>query len=186
MSLSAVVLDACVLVPISLADTLLRIAEKGLYRPLWSERILDEAQTAIGRIRPETDTVKRFAAMRTAFEDAMVTGWEDLARGITLPDRDDRHVIAAAVRGGADTIVTANLADFPAATLAPLGLEAIHPDDFLLDQLDLSPMAVLTAIRKQASDSRRPPLTCHDLATLLGRAGTPRFAAEVHRLISRP
>lgn len=67
------VLDACVLVPVALADTLLRVAEKGLYRPLWSDRILGEAQAAIEEIHPGTDTAKRFASMREAFDDALVT-----------------------------------------------------------------------------------------------------------------
>ena len=81
-----VVLDACVLVPIALADTLLRVAEKGLYRPLWSDRILAEAQAAIEEIHPGIDAAKRFANMREAFDDALVTGWEELEGGISLPD----------------------------------------------------------------------------------------------------
>jgi hypothetical protein len=133
------VLDACVLVPISLADTLLRVAEKGLYRPLWSDRILAEAQAATEEIHPGIDAGKRFAQMREAFDDAVVTGWEELEPGLLLPDEDDKHVLAAAIRGGAQGIITANVKDFPAAALDPLGLEAAHPDDFLLDQLDLTP-----------------------------------------------
>jgi hypothetical protein len=179
-------LDACALVPIAPADTLLRVAEKGLYRPLWTERILTEAQEAIEQIHPGIDVGKRFASMREAFGDAMVTGWEDLEPGIRLPDADDRHVVAAAVRGGADAIITANLADFPAAVLSPLGLEAVHPDDFLLDQLDLSPPTILQVIREQAAHTREPPLTPRDLATLLGRAGVPGFADELLRLMSSP
>ena|SRR5580692_808508 len=92
----AAVLDACVLVPIALADTLLRVAEKGLYRPLWSDRILGEAQTAIEQIHPGIDVGKRFTNMREAFGDALVTGWEELEAGISLPDLDDRHVVATA------------------------------------------------------------------------------------------
>ena len=133
------VLDACVLVPIALGDTLLRVAEKGLYRPLWSSRILIEAQQATEEIHPGIDVGKRFTSMREAFGDVLVTGWEELEPGIRLPDGNDRHVVAAAVRGGANAIITANLADFPATALRPFGLEAVHPDDFLLDQLDLSP-----------------------------------------------
>jgi hypothetical protein len=75
------VLDACVLVPIALADTLLRVAEKGLYRPLWSDRILAEAQQAIEEIHPGIDVQKRFTDMREAFDDALVTGWEELETG---------------------------------------------------------------------------------------------------------
>jgi hypothetical protein len=71
------VLDACALVPVALADTLLRVAEKGLYRPLWSDRILGEAQAAIEEIHPGIDAAKRFASMREAFDDALVTGWEE-------------------------------------------------------------------------------------------------------------
>ncbi len=111
------VLDACVLVPAALADTLLRIAEKGLYRPLWSDRILTEAQEAVEEIHPGIDVTKRFADMRDAFDDALVTGSEGLEAGIIVPDEDDRHVVAAAIRGGAQAIVTANLDDFPESAL---------------------------------------------------------------------
>ena len=179
------VLDACVLVPIALAD-LLRVAEKGLYRPLWSGRILAEAQAATEEIHPGIDTAKRFAQMREAFDDALVSGWEELEGGLSLPDQDDRHVLAAAIRGGAQAIITANAKDFPAAALAPLGLEAVHPDDFLLDQLDLSPPTILQVIREQAARTRRPPLTPRDLATLLGRAGVPGFADELLRRMASP
>jgi hypothetical protein len=89
-----------VLVPIALADTLLRVAERGLYRPLWSQRILGEAQDAVEEIHPGIDAAKRFASMREVFDDALVTGWEELEPGIHLPDEDDRHVVAATVRGG--------------------------------------------------------------------------------------
>ncbi len=180
------VLDACVLVPIALADTLLRVAEKGLYRPLWTDRILSEAQAALEEIHPSIDVSKRFASMREAFDDSLITGWEDLEGGLSLPDKDDRHVVAAAIKGGAQAILTANLADFPIAALGPLGLEAVHPDDFLLDQLDLSPPTILQLIREQAAHTRRPPLTPQDLATLLGRAGVPGFADEILRLMSTP
>ena len=178
---STAVLDACVLVPVALADTMLRVAEKGLYRPLWSDRILREAQLAIEEIHPGITVDRRFDSMREAFSDALVTGWEALEPRTQLPDRDDRHVVAAAVCGGADAIIPVNLADFPAAALGPLGREAIHPDDFLLDQLDLSPPAVLQVIREQSARTRNPQLTQRDLASALGRAGIPRFADEVLR-----
>lgn len=97
--------------------------------------------------------------MREAFDDALVTGWEELEPGIRLPDQDDRHVLAAAIWGGAQGIITANTKDFPAAALEPLGLEAVRPDDFLLDQPDLSPPTILQIIREQAARTRRPPLT---------------------------
>ena len=179
-------LDACVLVPITLADTLLRLAERDLYRPLWSERILAEAADAITEVHhdlpPELIT-KRVAAMNDTFEDARVEGWEPLEGTFTLPDNDDRHVVAAALRGRADAIVTANIRDFPDNVLTPLGLAVIEPDDFLLDQLDLAPRVVLDVLREQASHARKPPLTPVDLLARLARAGAPAFADEANRMI---
>src|ERR1700733_12049376 len=180
------VLDACVLVPIALADTLMRVAEKGLYRPLWSDRILAEAQAATEEIHPGIDAGKRFTQMREAFDDAGVNGWGEAEPGLLLPDETDRHVLAAAIRGGAQGIITANVKDFPAAALDPLGLEAVHPDDCLLDQLDLTPPTILQVIREQAAHTRRPPLTPRDLATLLGKAGVPSFTDEILRLMANP
>jgi hypothetical protein len=77
--------------------------------------------------------------MDEAFEDARVEGWKRLEATITLPDPDDRHVVAAALRGRADAIITTNVRHYPADTLEPLGIEVIHPDNFLLAQLDLAP-----------------------------------------------
>lgn len=116
MARFAALLDACALVPIALADTLLRVAECGLYRPLWSAPILDEAACAVRAIHPAVDpalVARRFAAMTETFEDAGVVGWEPLVDGLTLPDANDRHVVAAAMRGGAQAVVTFNLTDFP-------------------------------------------------------------------------
>lgn len=129
---------------------------------------------------------KRFTDMREAFDDALVTGWEELEAGILLPDNDDRHVVAAAIRADAQAIVTSNVDDFPGETLSAVGLEVVHPDDFLLDQLDLSPPTILQVIREQAAHTCRPRLTPQDLAELLTRAGVPNFADEVRRLMSAP
>lgn len=186
MPLYSAFLDACVLVPISLADTLLRVAERELYRPLWSGRILAEAADAVLEIHPDltTDVVaKRFTAMHDTFDDASVEGWEAFEGTLMLPDADDRHVVAAAMRGKADAIVTANFRDFPAETLEPLEIAVVHPDDFLLDQLDLAPRVVLDVLREQAAHTRNPPLTPTDLLTRLARAGVPAFADEAGRMI---
>jgi predicted nucleic acid-binding protein len=179
-------LDTCVLVPITLADTLLRVAERELYRPLWSDRVLAEAADAILEIHPDLEpdrVAKRFAAMNDTFEDALVDGWEPLEVTVSLPDPDDRHVLAAAMRGRADAIVTANLRDFPEAVLVPLGVTAVDPVDFLLDQLDLAPRIVLDVLREQAAHTRDPALTPTDLLTRLARAGVPGFADEAGRMI---
>jgi predicted nucleic acid-binding protein len=186
MSRYTVVLDACVLVPIALADTLLRIAERELYRPLWSERILDEATDAVLEVHPALEArsiERRFTAMRETFGDACVDGWEAVELDLVLPDPDDRHVVAAAVRGKADAIVTANLPDFPVDDLKALDLEVIHPNEFLLDQLDLAPRLVIDVLREQAAHAHRPPLDPIDLLVRLARCGVEGFADEARRHI---
>ena len=121
--------------------------------------------------------------MNAAFEDANINtdAWQSLAESLDLPDPDDRHVLAAAIAGGADSIVTPNLKDFPAKQLAPHGVRAISPDSFLLDHLDLSPPRVLSVLIEQAADTTRPPLTVFDVLDKLSRAGTPSFASEALR-----
>ena len=136
----------------------LRVAEKGLYRPLWSDRILAEAQAATEEIHPGVDAGKRSAQMREAFDDALVTGWENSSRESGCPTRTT-GTCSRRRSGVAQGIITANTKDFPAAALEPLGLEAVRPDNFLLDQPDLSPPTILQVIREQAARTRRPPLT---------------------------
>lgn len=180
MARFSALLDACVLFPIALADTLLRLAESDLYRPLWSKRILDEMVSAIEEIHPglaDGPAHGRADTMDRAFDDACVAGWEPLVQGIPLPDEDDRHVVAAALRGQADIIVTANLSDFPANLLEPLGLEAQGPDEFLLNQLDLDPDVVIRVLHAQAAATHRPAITFDALVEHLSRCGVPRFAA---------
>ena len=102
MTRFSAMLDACVLVPVTLADTLLRLAEASLYRPLWSARIITETVRAIEEVHPQLsadDIRNRADAMDAAFGDASVTGWEALEHVISLPDPDDCHVVAAAIIG---------------------------------------------------------------------------------------
>jgi len=180
-----VVLDACVLVSIALADTLLRLAERDLDRPPWSARILAEAIDAIVEIHPEIPPERvraPFAALGDAFEDACVAGWETLEHTVTLPDVDDRFVVAA-LAGRADAILTAKVSDYPMEVLGSFDLEVVHPDDFLLDQLDLAPRIGLHVLGEQAAHTRQPPHTPVDLLARLARCGVPGFADEVGRLV---
>lgn len=170
------------MVPIALSDTLLRLADREMYRPVWSERIVDEARRAIRRVHPTMDPARidaRFRAMNAAFDDACVTGWEPLVDGLVLPDPDDRHVVAAALRAHAGVIVTANTKDFPSEFLEPLGLHALSPDAFLLDHLELDPESTLELVVQQAADHRRPPISLGQILTALDKAGVPQFAAAV-------
>lgn len=133
-----VLLDACVLVPMPLVDFLLRLADEGIYRPLWSKDILAETRrTLINKLNKTPDEAdRRLNIMREHFIDAEVTGYQELI-GAMRNDAKDRHVLAAAVRERAEVIVTTNLPHFPAAAVAPYNIEVRHPDDFLLDQIDL-------------------------------------------------
>ena len=189
MARFSVLLDACVLVPITLADTLLRLAEADLYRPLWSQRILGEVIAAVEEIHPDLAASggarRRAATMDAAFEDASVTGWENLIEGIDLPDRNDRHVVAAAQSGRADLIVTANLADFPPAALVLLAIEVQHPDDFLLDLLDLDPDRTVRVLFEQAQATQNPGITVAVLLERLRRCGVPGFADDAARQLWR-
>jgi len=183
------VLDACVLVPIAQADTLLCLAEAGLYRPLWSARILDETVRALEYIHPDMKDLdaarNRASVMNGAFDDACVEGWERLLEAIELPDKDDRHVVAAAIQGRADLIITANLKDFPRHVLEKFNLEAQHPDEFFMNQLDLDPERVMTALHRQAGATHNPALTVLDILERLERCGAPKFREAARRQVWR-
>nr|WP_241252078.1 PIN domain-containing protein [Micrococcus sp. KRD026] len=118
----------------------------------------------------------RAAVMNEAFDDACVEGWEELLSAISLPDENDRHVVAAAIQGRADLIVTANLKDFPTEVLGRFNLEAQHPDEFFVNQLDLDPAEVMRSLQVQASATRNPALTVADILASLERCDAWRFA----------
>lgn len=182
MAIFAAVLDACVMVPVALCDTLLRLAEQQLYRPIWSERILDEATEAIRKIHPDIDPSalqRRVAYMNETFAGACVGDFAEIEAGLVLPDPDDRHVVAVALRARADAVVTANLRDFPDETMHRLDLEVISPDDFLLSQLDMRSVVVLEALEAQAAATRNPRRSLDDVLTALAKAGVPDFVDEV-------
>lgn len=176
------VLDACVLYPAPLRDTLLRVALVGLYQPLWSEKILEEVARVMLRYGYSAEKSDRLAkAMSAAFEDSMVIGWEPLESAMRN-DPKDRHVLAAAVRAGADVIVTSNLKDFPLSSREPYGIEAQSPDVFLCYQLDLSPARVVGALREQAKATGRhgyPERTVGQILRSLTRCGVNVFVEQV-------
>lgn len=145
------VLDACVLHPVFVRGALLWFAHERLYRPLWSAEILDEWQRSLERKFPDVPADKlagQRAIMVSEFEDAMVCSCEPVAQGLILPDPDDRHVLAAAIVGRADAIITANLKDFPEAQTLQFNVEVIHPDDFLVNAIDLDAGKALAALRR--------------------------------------
>jgi len=177
-----VVYDACVLHPAPLRDLLVRLANTGIVRARWSEQILDECFRSILEQRPDLkpETLQRTRTlMSQAVPDCLVTGFEALIDGLVLPDPDDRHVLAAAVRAGAQTIVTFNLKDFPDTALAPYGTEAKHPDDFVLDAIDLAPGVVAQVLTEQAGALKNPPRTVPELLQTLQDLGLVQSVAKL-------
>ena len=142
MSHLTAVLDANVLHSQPLTSLLLELAVARLYRPAWSQDIHAEWRRSVLRARPDVDPAaldRRRAAMDSAFPDACVSGYAPLIEALKLPDADDRHVLAAAVRAKAQVIVTFNVRDFPADILAGIDVVAQHPDAFLRHLVDLQP-----------------------------------------------
>lgn len=174
----AALIDACVLYNFSTRDILLRLAERGLFRPVWSIEILDE--TARNLEANGIPAARLREILERTFEDALVTGgFEFLARVPDAISLKDRHVAAAALAGHADVIVTFNTRDFPPDALALFGLDVQTPDEFLLDQLTINQYRVVQALREQAAQLRKPPMSLEALALHV-----PNFAAMVRKLLS--
>lgn len=184
-----VVLDANVLYPFSLRDTLLRLAERELYVLSWSERILDEVgRNLIEDGRTDEATAARLqAAMRSAFPEALIDARAIAAtEPVMTNDPGDRHVLATAVVAGAEGIVTFNARHFPAAALAQFGKQQIDPDDFLCTLLDIDGPSVADTIVEQAADLRRPPLSAAQLLDLLQLGRVGRFAGRMRETLELP
>lgn len=175
--------DACALYGTRLTDVILRLADAGAFRVLWSDAVLEEVRrNVIASGVAEEAIDRRIAAMRDFFPDARVTGFESIVDSLAC-DPKDRHVLAAAVRAKADVLVTFNLRDFPEHALEPFDVEVVHPDEFLLDQLDLFPGLVIGVLRELAEDYDDPPQSVGDVLESLRRAGVPRFAADARRYL---
>jgi predicted nucleic acid-binding protein len=172
-------LDTCVLLRPYLCDTLLSVAEAGVYRPMWSPTVMNElARNLAKRGLDEKQIKHRADQMNRAFPDAMVSGYEALVGEMTNHPKD-RHVLAAAVQGRAEALVTENIRDFPPESLRRYDIAAVSQDAFLLEQLNLRPADVLEALRRQVSRYRREPRNLGPLLTILGgpNPGCPGFAA---------
>ena len=168
MSTFTALYDACVLYPAPLRDLLMRLAITDLFRARWTDQIHEEWIRSVLEDRPDLtrEQLERTKQlMNSHVRDSVVSGYEDLIDGLQLPDPDDRHVLAAAIRTRASVIVTFN------------GLEAQHPDEFITHLLDLNPAAVCSAAKKQRSaystwrfgPTIRPRTTSGALAFVFGR-----------------
>lgn len=166
--------DACVLYPAPLRDFLMWLGLSGRFRARWSGQIHEEWTRNLLVNRPDlsADQLQRTVAlMDKAIPDARVTGYETIIAGLQLPDADDRHVLAAAIRCNASVIVTFNLKDFPATTLQPLGIEAQHPDEFIDNLCDLDCASVVAAARSQRAQLRHPSIDSDRYLDILRKQG---------------
>ncbi len=180
------VLDANVLYPALLRNLLLSLADADLYSAKWSRHIRDEWTRSLLRDRPDmrAQVAAAAQAMENAIPDCLVSGYEHLIEGLKLPDPEDRHVLAAAIAGHADAIVTLNEKDFPKEVLDAFGIETQTPDEFVLNQLMLDKAGALAAIKRMRERLARPEYDAAALVALLEKRGLPQTAAHLRDVVT--
>ena len=179
-----ILLDANVLYPTVMREILLGAAAEGLFAPLWSERILEEWARAAARLGPEGEVFARgeIAAVRTRWPAATVAGAEGIERRLWLPDPGDVHVLAAAVAGSADAVLTMNAKDFPRGVLAEEGLVRLDPDQFLRGLAEQAPEALARVVAASVAEASRLSGEEWTAKTLLKKARLPQLAKTLARL----
>jgi len=178
-------LDASVLYSAPLRDLLLELAATGVYRARWTVTIHEEWMRSLRETRPDIDGIslgRTRDLMDAAVPDCLIDGYEDLIPALKLPDQDDRHVLAAAIVGRADVIVTFNLKDFPADALTPHGIEAQHPDEFLNYQRTLVESRFIECAREIRQRLVNPARTADDYIRALRSCQLPMIAAELEKV----
>lgn len=180
------VADACALYPFHLRDTLLRLAERELYDVRWSAEILNEMSGNLieNHAMSAGDAHRLIDTMQTYFPEAMVpAGTIEHLIPVMTNDEKDRHVLAAAQASGAEAVITSNLKHFPESSTAPLGIDAIHPDDFLQTLFAIEPALVNLVLEEQAADLIDPPFTVEEVLEVLHR-DAPGFVHLVRQFRS--
>lgn len=176
------VLDACVLYPAPLRDFLMHLTLLDLFRARWTEAIHEEWIRNVLKSRPDLrreQLTRTKELMNAHTRDALIEGYEELIETVSLPDPDDRHVLAAAIHAQADWIVTFNLRDFPASALAPHGMEAIHPDAFFLKLFELDAKRVYQAAERQRISLKNPPKTQIEYWDIMEAQGLPQTVQKL-------
>jgi hypothetical protein len=179
--------DANVLYPAELRNLLMHLALTGLFRAKWSAAVHEEWISSLLEKRPDLTRAKLERTrmlMDKHAADALVIGYEDLIPGLLLPDSRDRHVVAAAIRGRADVIVTMNLRHFPADIIGPFGIDAQHPDEFILHLLDLAPGTVVAAAQAHRLSLKNPPRTIAEYLDTLERQGLTQTVSVLREYMS--
>lgn len=177
--------DACVLYPAPLRDLVMWLALTDLFNARWTDAIHDEWIRNVSADRPDLkpEQLERTRQlMNTRVRDCLVTGYEDLIEGLTLPDADDRHVLAAAIHTGAGVIVTINLKDFPSTALSQFNIEALHPDDFILRLMALDEELVCAAVERQRQALKNPPKSVAEHLETLRAQGLTKTVEQLKAL----
>lgn len=178
------VLDTNVIYPIAIRDLLFWFAHYDLYTPKWSENIFAEWKTVLLRKGiSEEEAYKRTQKANLAFPDALVQNYSGLVEQFNLPDVDDRHVLAAAIKANANVIVTNNLKDFPEEYLDSFGLKAKSADDFLTDIIDLNQDIAVKAFREMVLNKKNPAMDEYQVLDSLRKVGLEDTATYLHALL---
>jgi predicted nucleic acid-binding protein len=186
MKLPRAFLDTNVLYPLLIRDILLWFAYEELFFPFWSKHVLMEWSRVMQRNGlTQTESQRRMHMIQDAFPFAMVRGYESLIEQLYLPDEDDRHVLAAAIRVGADTIITQNLKDFPKSALSPLGIAAMNADTFLVGVIQKNPTKALRAFKQMVKQRKRPTQSSQEVILSLRSQGLKQTAELLYEMVSR-
>lgn len=184
MSGFTVIYDANVLYPSVLRDILIRLASIGYFHARWTDTILDEVFHNLKKNRPDLDPAKLTrtrSLMCQAVDDCLVTEYEDIIPALCLPDPNDKHVLASAIRCEAQVIVTENKRDFPDTELNKYGIEVHTADEFLCGHIDLFGSTGHQAVTHTAAALKNPPRTVDDILNSLAKAGAPEAATLLRR-----
>jgi predicted nucleic acid-binding protein len=182
-----ILLDACVLYPVSVRDILLYTADFGMYMPIWSDDIQQEwTRNALKKAKKTTlkSLQSSVRAMNRTFIGANIENYEHHIPKLILPDPDDRHVLAAAIKGDANRIITFNLKDFPSDYVASFDIEVQHPDDFICELIELDENLVKEAFALQVSVLKKTPMTITEAITALEKNNMTKTGERLRAMFS--
>lgn len=180
-----VIFDSCVFYPAPLRDFVMHLAITDIFAARWTEKIHEEWMQSLLRDRPELsgklERPRDF--MNKSIRNCLVTGYEHLIPSLKLPDENDRHVLAAAIRCGAQIIVTFNLKDFPSQVLDLHGIEAMHPDVFVEHQMSLYQGIVINAAKNHRANLKNPPKSAEAYLSTLAAQGLVVTANQLREFV---
>lgn len=180
-------LDANVLFPAAVRDILLHFADVNLFQPKWTNEINKEwIESLIHKSSHFTKAklIRTRNQMNIAFPDANITQYESLISDLSLPDKNDLHILAAAIKGKVDAIVTFNIKDFPATIVKKFGIEVIHPDEFVENLILNNKSKAIKAFAVQVRKLKKPFKTEQEVLITLSKCGLPKSAAALKQILS--